>query len=157
MRPIKVNSNTVMGGLTVLFGIVVIAESVRIYKYARSVLTGDHIVPGIAGIAMIFLGISLIFSSAATYKPTFPKGAILKRILGTAAVMVVYLLLMNYVGYVVSTLLASYGLFRVFGKYSRAKSALMALLTTLFVWAVFIAWLNMPFPRGFFKYLNLPF
>lgn len=156
MRPIKMNSNTIMGGLAVLIGIGVIAESVRIYRYARSFLTGDHIVPGIAGVAMILLGISLIFSSAPAYKPTFPKGTILMRILGTAAVMAGYLLLMNYLGYVLSTLLASYGLFRVFGKYSRGKSALMAALTTLFVWAVFIAWLNMPFPKGFFKYLNLP-
>ena len=156
MRPKKANSNMVMGGLTVLLGIVVLVESARIYKYARSFLTGDHIVPGVAGIALILLGISLFFSKAPAYKPTFPSGPILKRILGTAVIMVGYLGLMNYVGYVVSTLLASYALFRVFGRYKRKKSALMALLTTLFVWAVFIAWLNMPFPRGFFKYLNLP-
>ena len=157
-RIITMNANTVMGGLTVWLGVGVILESARIYQYARSFLTGDHIVPGIAGIILALLGLDLIFFvPAPVQKPTFPKGQILRRILGTAALMAAYLVLMNYIGYVVSTLAASYGLFRVFGKYPWKKSAVMALLTTLFVWIIFIAWLNMPFPRGVFKYMNLPF
>ena len=148
-RIITMNANTVMGGLTVWLGVGVILESARIYQYARSFLTGDHIVPGIAGIILVLLGLDLIFFvPAPVQKPIFPKDQILRRILGTAALMAAY---------VVSTLAASYGLFRVFGKYPWKKSAVMALLTTLFVWIIFIAWLNMPFPRGVFKYMNLPF
>ncbi|PWM22063.1 MAG: hypothetical protein DBX44_07790, partial [Oscillospiraceae bacterium] len=103
-------------------------------------MTGDHIVPGIAGIALILLGVYLMcFSPAPTHKPTFPTGTILWRILGTAVLMLGYLVVMEYLGYTVSTLLASYVLFRVFGKYPRKKSVILALGTTLFVWLLFIA------------------
>ncbi len=157
-KKLNLNSNKVIGIGTVILGILVILESMRIYQYALSFLTGDHIMPGFVGIIMMGLGIKLaFFSPDPTSKPSYPSGKILLRIGGTALLMVLYIIMMKQLGYLISTLAVSYGLFRVFGGYSRVKSGMMALILTGALYLVFIAWLNMPFPRGIFKYMNLPF
>ena len=144
----------VMGVISILFGIWVCAESYRVYSYSISLIQGDHVIPAVAGILFILLGGKLLLGKQAPQaKVSYPSKRMLLRIVGTFAIIALYVYSMEYLGYTLSTAIAGYLLFRVFGAYSRKKSLLCAAIATFALWAMFILWLNMPFPQGFFRYL----
>ena len=144
----------IAGAVSAAFGIWVCLESFRVYSYAISPIQGDHVIPGVVGVLFILLGLRLLFGKQGkVVKVSYPPTKMLLRILGTFVIILLYVYAMDYLGYALSTAIASFLLFLVFGGFSWKKSLICAAIATAVLWAMFILWLDMPFPKGFFQYL----
>lgn len=142
-----------VGGLiTVMFGIVSISEGARLFPDRISLMVGDHTLPGLIGIVMVLLGTLVVFTRGEQFHVEFPKGKMMVTMLVTLAIMFAYWFLIPYLGYVISTLAALVGLFKVIGSYHLGKSTLYGSLTTIALYMLFIYWLQMPFPDGIFGF-----
>lgn len=148
----KMLPNVIAGFIAVLLGVVSILEAVRLYPMKMSVMVGDHSMPALLGLAMIVLGLLLVFlPKNEAFRPEFPEKDTMRVLIAILAVMFGYWIVMKYLGYLLSTLIASLMLFRITGSYSWMKSALIASVTTAVIYLIFVLWLNMMLPEGFLK------
>lgn len=138
------------GGLvTILIGVVTMMESSRIWSFRISLLTGDHILTMVCGVALILLGgVLLCTKNGKHVQVKFPEKGILIKMGLTFAVLLLYVVLIRLVGYVISTLVCTTALFGIFSSYSKVKCFAMAAVFTVILYLVFILGLEMPFPRG---------
>lgn len=74
------------------------------------------------------------------------------RLLYTMALLLGYALLLNTLGYILTTFLAMWGLFHDWKKNRWVTSLLTSLLTTAATYLVFEVWLHSQFPRGVFPW-----
>jgi putative tricarboxylic transport membrane protein len=79
---------------------------------------------------------------------TFPQGRLARKIIGSMATLFIYWACLEFLGYLVSTLLCSAVLFRLFGDYRWRTCVLASILLTGSLYLVFIRFLKMPFPVG---------
>jgi putative tricarboxylic transport membrane protein len=137
------------GILTALIGLVAIAEALRLYPYRTSFFVGDHTMPGVVGGALVLLGLLLAFSAKGErITIQFPDRATLVKIALTLGGLFLYWILLQVLGYIISTFIIAICFFMVIGSYRFAKSLIYALVMTACLYVVFIYWLSMPFPLG---------
>ncbi len=74
------------------------------------------------------------------------------RLAYTMALLLGYALLLNTLGYILTTFLAMWGLFLDWKKTSLVSSFLTSVLTTAVTYLVFEVWLHCQFPRGLFPW-----
>jgi putative tricarboxylic transport membrane protein len=145
----KTVPDVVAGFIAILFGALSILEAVRLYPTKNSVMSGDHTMPALLGAAMIILGTLLVFFiNGERFKPQFPEKSTLRVLIGILVVLFGNWILMDYLGYILSTLVAALFLFRLTGSYSWIKSTVFALVTTAVIYIIFIFGLNMVLPEG---------
>lgn len=145
----KINAEHIGALICISLGGIAISESVRLYPVRMAGLVGDHVMPGFIGIAMILLGLSLFVLKGQEVKVVYPSRKNMLKILYTLIVLFIYWLLIQFLGYVIATLISSCGLFKIIGEYNLRKSFILAITLTIFLYLVFIFWLKMPFPTGF--------
>lgn len=138
--------------LTVILGIAALVEAARLFPDRSALFVGDHTFAGLIGIALLILGGLLLFQKPSAVRVDFPTGKILMNIGLVILIMFLYWLLIPVLGYVLSTLLALAGLYKVMGNYSLFKSSLYGALTTAVLYLLFIYWLRTPFPDGIFGF-----
>lgn len=85
-------------------------------------------------------------------KVSWPKGKTAVQMLEAAVAMVVYWLVLPYLGYAISTLLAGAALFYSVGRYRWYMCLLGGGLVALALHYIFVGWLRMPFPVGVFGF-----
>jgi putative tricarboxylic transport membrane protein len=140
-----------IGGLiTIIFGGVAISEAVRLYPTRESFYVGDHLMPGIVGAAMVLLGLIMVIRKGERFKVQFPDKVIMRKMLLVMGALILYWILINYMGYIFSTFIISCLLFRLIGSYPYVKAAIFSAGVTVVIYFVFIYWLDMLFPAGFF-------
>ena len=74
------------------------------------------------------------------------------RLAYTMVLLLGYALLLNVLGYILTTFLAMWGLFHDWKKRNVVSSLLTSLLTTAVTYVVFEVWLHCQFPRGLFPW-----
>jgi putative tricarboxylic transport membrane protein len=143
-------ANRIGGIISIIFGGLAISESIRLYPARMGPFVGDHTLPGLVGGAMVLLGlIVMLFVKGESFKVVYPSRKLMVGMLLTLGLLFAYWFLIQFLGYVISTLLVSIGLFKVMGSYSFLKSSIFAALLTACLYLIFIYWLMMPFPTGF--------
>ncbi len=109
-------SDRVGGIISIIFGSIAMSEAIRLFPARMDTFVGDHTMPGIVGGALILLGLLLVFFvKGESFKVEFPDRVIMKSMLLALGLLFAYWFAIQYLGYVISTLLVSIGLFKVLG------------------------------------------
>jgi putative tricarboxylic transport membrane protein len=149
MKPRTLRFDDALGVIAIAIGILCLIEFTRLFPIRSSFLSGDHALLGLTGIAMILLGLLLLFSKRA--KPVnvvFPEKPVVIRMMTILGLLAVYSVCIYYLGYVVPTVLFGIPLFRLFGGYHWLRCVAISALCTTGLYAVFVLGLGMSFPRG---------
>ncbi|RNB85245.1 tripartite tricarboxylate transporter TctB family protein [Brevibacillus nitrificans] len=146
--------------LCIAFGFIVSREAYRLESYADSVYVGDHTLPFLLAIVFVVLGAALLFQSfraktgeeeAAAHDPESLAGnRETSRLILCFVTLFLYVWLLDWFGYVLATMLASFVLFRLIGFYRWLTSLFFSILLTGCLYVVFIYWLQITFSRGSF-------
>jgi hypothetical protein len=103
----------------------------------------------IIGASLLMLGLYTIFVARWSAQPVqFPAGSARYKLVATVGALCAYCLAMPYLGYTVSTLIVSTGLFRIFGGYRWPTAFLIGGATTGALFLIFVIWLVEPLPTG---------
>jgi putative tricarboxylic transport membrane protein len=144
-------ADRVAGGIFVIMGIVALAEGWRLYPMRTRGIVGDEAFPLVLGFVMVGLGAILaLFPGPAKKRVTWPKGKQAAVMAEGAAILVLYWLLLPYVGFPISTYFAAAGLFYTIGRFRWYGCLLSSAVLTSAFHGIFILWLKMPFPTGVF-------
>lgn len=136
-----------------LLGVVSLAEAWRLRPLRMHEVVGDDTFPTLLGLGFLLLGGLLVFViKPQEIKVSWPKGKAAVQMLEAAVVMVGYWLVLPYLGYAVSTLLACAGLFYSIGRYRWYVCLLGGGLVAVILHYIFVGWLHMPFPIGVFGF-----
>jgi len=144
-----------IGGVTaIILGALSIYESLRLYPYSNKILTGDHTFPGLIGVLLVISGVTLILkrNKKEENEQTLPKGRIAYMMLGAIGILLIYCLIIDFIGYFFSTLLAFIFLIKLIGNYRWIFSIFISLIFTTVLYLLFIVLLKTPFPG-----IQLPF
>jgi putative tricarboxylic transport membrane protein len=142
-----------VGGLiSIIFGGLSLYEALRLYPTSLSFYVGDHIMPGVIGIGLIVLGLLAVFVKGQSFKVEYPDRQMMLKIAGIFGVLLGYCVLLYFLGFAIATFLISIASFRIIGSYNYRKSVLFSAIQTVCVYAIFVYWLNMPFPGGIFNF-----
>ncbi|KQU25873.1 MULTISPECIES: tripartite tricarboxylate transporter TctB family protein [Peribacillus] len=139
------------GIICIIVGGIALSEAVRLYPMRTGPLIGDHTMPGVIGGLMILFGLLIFIVKGEIFKTEYPNSKTMRRMLLTLCLLFIYWFLLGILGYTITTLLVSTGLFKVIGNYSIIKSLIFGILLTLVLYLLFIFWLGMPFPTGIFN------
>lgn len=146
-RPI---ADRVAGGMFVVLGLMSLLEGWRLYPLRRGVV-GDQTFPLVLGVVMVGLGASLaLFPPPAKKRPTWPEKAEAILMAEGAGFLVLYWIVLPFLGFPVATFIAASGLFATISRFRWYTCLFSAVILTSFFYAMFIAWLGMPFPIGIF-------
>jgi putative tricarboxylic transport membrane protein len=153
MRNRALVADRVAGGLFMLLGVVSLAEAWRLRPLRMGEVVGDDTFPTLLGLGFLLLGALLVFViKPQEMKVSWPKGKTAVQMLEAAVAMVVYWLVLPYLGYAISTLLAGAALFYSVGRYRWYMCLLGGGLVALTLHYIFVGWLRMPFPVGVFGF-----
>jgi putative tricarboxylic transport membrane protein len=141
------------GALALLIGGLALREGVRLLPYRQSALAGDHILPMLLGGVLVLLGLWLLLFPVAGDGPVeWPRGDALRRLVAVLLLLVLYRVLLDILGYAISTFVITGLLFRSIGSYCWLTSILSSMLVTLCLYVVFVWWLTLTFPEGLFGF-----
>jgi putative tricarboxylic transport membrane protein len=144
-------ADRVAGGIFIIMGIIALIEGWRLYPMRTRAIVGDEAFPLVIGFVMVGLGgILTISPMQAKKRVTWPKGKQAVVMAEGAAILILYWLLLPYLGFPVSTFFAAAGLFYTIGRFRWYGCLLSSTVLTSAFYAVFIFWLKMPFPIGVF-------
>lgn len=123
---------------------------------------GPSFLPILLGIAMCILAGSLLvrsFVSAAgsdggSFLPSSTGQRNIALIVGG---LIVYLLLLEPIGYLPMTIVFMAFLLRSLSRYGWRGIAAISLATSVFAYALFAVWLRVPLPRGILEYMGIYF
>lgn len=149
------SERTVAGAVLTLLGLVVLVEARRLAGLREEMVAGatvgDDTFPWIIGGALLVLGLyALLVARWPAPKVTFPAGAGRRQLLSSVGALAAYYVLTPYLGYTVSTLVVSTGLYRGIGSYRWPVASLIGCLTTGALYLVFRVLLHEPLPTGWF-------
>lgn len=137
--------------LSIALGVVVTLEAYRLRAYAVSQFVGDHTLPAILGVLFILLGGTLM---ASTFQVQEKRKALPSpyqdRMILSLSTLGLYFLMLNIMGYLTATLIASTLLFHIVGTFRWARSVSCGFILTGSLYLIFIKWLQISFPAGIF-------
>lgn len=138
------------GIISIILGVICMLEAVRLYPNRMSTYIGDHTMPAFVGGAFVLLGIIILFAKGVSFSVEFPKGKLMRAIIGILVLLFVYWFILDYAGYLISTFIISVFLFRLVGSYNWVKSTIYSAIQLAVIYLIFIYWLEMPFPEILF-------
>ncbi len=139
------------GIISIFFGLISIFEAIRLYPTRITFVVGDHILPGFIGLLMVIMGLAIAISPGKKFRVGFPDKKVIKEMVSIFLLLIIYWFALEFLGYLICTLLLLVGLFKIIGQYDYIRSVIYSLISTAVVYLVFIYFLTMPFPRGIFN------
>lgn len=144
-----VRENVAAGLLTLAVGMVSVMESLRLRPLRGAKPVGDDTFPFLLGIALVLMGVLLVFSKAPMVRGLVWPARSQLWVMGLAlAALGAYCVLIPLLGYVVGTFLVGAALFGAIGRYRWYLCLGMGAVLALGLRQVFVIWLRMPFPTG---------
>jgi putative tricarboxylic transport membrane protein len=142
-----------IGGLvSIAVGAGSLVEAAILYPFRLNSTSGDFVMPGVVGVLLVVLGVLLAFVvKTPAYEVESPDRRAGFQMLGTVAILFAYWYAISELGYVIGTVLASFGLFKVVSGYGWIRAALYAGILTLVLYVVLIQLLNIALPTGIFN------
>lgn len=121
---------------------------------------GPGFVAFVTGLFISSIGLVLLLSEVLSRVTPGNSGALnqafqnvsWQRLAYTMTLLIIYALLLNTLGYIITTFLVMWGLFHDWEKNRLASSILASLVTVGVTYAVFEVWLHCQFPRGIFPW-----
>jgi hypothetical protein len=143
----------VAGGVLVLLGAGALLEAHRLAalreEMVAGAVVGDDTFPWIIGASLFLLGLYAVFVARwPVTHVTFPTGAERRQLLTSAGALAAYYVITPYLGYTLSTLVISTGLYRAMGDYPWPVALLIGCVTTGVLYLMFRVWLLEPLPTG---------
>jgi putative tricarboxylic transport membrane protein len=136
------------GGFVSALGIVTAVEALRLRPFRGPKPVGDDTFPLIIAGALMLLGLILIFRKAPVDpRVVWPKKSQLRTMILTLLSLAAYCGLLSFLGYILSTFALAVVLFRLIGRYPWYLCLIMAGVTAVSLWQIFVVWLHMPFPN----------
>jgi hypothetical protein len=142
-----------IGGLVgIAIGVGSLVEAAVLYPYRLNSMSGDFVMPGVVGVLLVVLGLLLVFVvKTPPYEIERADRRAGLQMLGTVVILFAYWLAISELGYVIGTLLASLGLFKVVSGYGWIRATVYAGIVTLVLYVVLIQLLNIALPTGIFN------
>lgn len=145
----KLGFDRTFGAVAIIIGLVCLIESQRLFPIGNTFLSGDHALPALTGMAMVILGLLLLFVvKSAPAKVVLPDRSLMIRLMSVLGILAAYSGCIAYLGYVIPTGLFGVVLFRLFGDYRWLTCVAMSVVCTAALYALFVLGLGMSFPRG---------
>ena len=150
---IKIKRDQIVGAISVILGIIIL---VMISGYSvpfSASYPGPKALPGIAAFGFIICGIGVFVEGTLSKKedkPYMPKHGWPKMGL-TVLVLCLYVLLEKYIGFVISTPIATFVLVTMFAKGSGSKlltRIIFAVAVTIVIYVVYVVAFGMSLPSG---------
>ena len=142
-------ADRIAGSIFVIMGIVCLVEGWRMFPMRTRGIVGDEAFPLVLGFIMVGLGgVLALFPKPQKRSVSRPKGKQALVMAEGGAILVLYWLLLRYLGFPTGTFLASAGLFCTMGSFRWHQCLLFSLILTLVFYGIFVFWLKMPFPVG---------
>ena len=143
----------VAGGVLVLLGAVALIEARRLAalreEMVAGAVVGDDTFPWIIGASLLLLGVYAMFVARwPVTQVSFPVGAERRQLVAIAGALAAYYVITPYLGYPLSTLIISAGLYRAMGGYRWPVALLIGCATTGALYLMFRVWLLQPLPTG---------
>jgi putative tricarboxylic transport membrane protein len=143
------------GILLCVIGAISIIEGIRLVIYKNPVITYDPVGPSfyvlITGLSLMIVGILYII---ANYRksPSNEKIAIEKemriRLIGSVVACVLYVILIDFFGYLIATWIFLFIEFRIVGVNVWLEDFILSTVFTAFLYFVFVVYCSMIFPKG---------
>jgi hypothetical protein len=148
-----VSERTVAGGILALLGVVALTEARRLAglreEMVAGAVVGDDTFPWIIGGALFILGFYiLVLARWPVQHVSVPRGAQRRQFLASAGLLVAYYVVTPYLGYTLSTLVVSTGLYHAMGNYRWPRALFIGSATTGALYLMFRVWLHEPLPMG---------
>ena len=142
----------VAGVFAIVVGTICLVEARRLYQYRLpGVLLGDDTFLTFGGIWLLLAGLLMLFVSLPGMSPVvWPNREKILVIVKTSIVFLLFVFLIPYLGFAITTFAVSTSFFFIIGRYSWYKSLAIAFLFTLCCYVIFTVWIYIPFPRGLF-------
>ena len=143
----------IVGAIVVVLGGLALREGRRLSALRETLVAGavvgDDTLPMLVGGALVVLGVYLLFAAPPpSARVELPRGAVRARMLASAALLVVYWLLVPWLGYTGGTAIASTALYRGMGGYRWPSAILLGAVSTAVLYLLFRVWLLQPLPTG---------
>jgi hypothetical protein len=147
-KPAMVFPDRIVGFILLLLAATCIAEGIRVWDG----FGGTGFMPAIVGLIFVFLSPGLLLRKSRDQAEgviPWPQKGVWQKIGVTLASLVLYTLLVPWVGYPLSTALFLTILLRAMGKVRWGYGLVFGLGVSVFTYVIFKIWLNMPLPAGF--------
>lgn len=143
----------IAGVILIVLGALAVVEARRLSalreEMVAGAVVGDDTFPLIIGASLLLLGAYvLLLARWPAPSVTFPTADVRDRIVGSAGIFFGYYLATPYLGYTLSTLLASTALFKTMSTYPWPVASLIGAATTAALYLMFRVWLLQPLPTG---------
>lgn len=125
-----------------------IAEGIRVWDG----FGGTGFMPAILGLIFVFLSLGLLLGKSRDQKDgviLWPQKGVWPKIGLALTVLILYTLLVPWIGYPLSTAVFLLVLLRSMGKVRLGYGLLFGVVVSAFTYVIFKIWLNMPLPAGF--------
>jgi hypothetical protein len=142
-----------IGGLvSIAVGAGSLVEAAILYPFRLNSTSGDFVMPGVVGALLVVMGLLLVFVvKTPPFEIERPDRKAGIQMLGTIVILFAYWWAISELGYVIGTVLASFGLFKVVSGYGWIRAAVYAGIITLVLYVVLIQLLNIALPTGIFN------
>lgn len=151
-----------IGGLfAFVLGTLALLEGLKLYTYRVGEWSGDHVFPIVIGVALFAAGSILLIrpslrtiqAASASDNDQTPSAAAIEtsgrfKIAAVPGLLIGYVLLLPWAGYVAATWVAAVLLFRIIGSYGWLVSVIGAVVLTGALDLLFVEWLHTPLPAG---------
>jgi putative tricarboxylic transport membrane protein len=153
----NINRGALIEGIIILIlGVVAFSESIRLILEKDPTTVYDAIGPGyyvfFLSLLLLVAGVAHLMSNLRkrVIKSVFMKKGVRTKILSMIGTLALYLILIDVLGYLSSTLIFFLVEFRLAGVTSWRTTILMTLIVTAAYYFVFVEYCSMVFPRGIF-------
>ena len=143
-----VRADRILGGILLLLALVCFIEGIRVWDG----MGGTGFMPALLGMIFALLSPGLLIArpkNQASLSIPWPLKAGWLQIGLIFLCMMLYTLLLPWVGFLPGTTLLLTALVCVMGRVRRGYGLIFGFLVSLITYVVFKVWLNMPFPAGF--------
>ena len=141
--------NLLCGGLFLALGLLSLVEALRI----KDAWQGARLMPAALSVMLIALGIGHLLPSMAGQGalPAWPDALARRRVVFMFGALALYVAGLPHLGFLLATALFVLVLLRALGSYSWVMTVAITGAIAIGCHVVFIHWLGMPVPSGFFS------
>ena len=144
--------------ILLFFGIGFTYESTKL-SYMHILAPGPGFLPFWIGVLFSLLGLSLLISSILSRgmdKTNWPNRQMALKLLSVVMALFLYILLMDFVGYAISTVVFCTSMIKILFKRCRWIDALIiANIISITLTGVFQVWFRVPLPKMVFEFLTI--
>lgn len=144
---VMVRADRILGAILLILALVCFIEGIRVWDG----MGGTGFMPALLGMIFALLAPGLLIArptNQASPSIPWPPKAGWRQIGLIFLCMVLYTLLLPWVGFLLGTTLFLTALVRVMGRVRRRYGLIFGLMVSIITYVVFKIWLNMPFPVG---------